>query len=106
MVCFENKAGRRLGTPVTPSSPLAPVAWRPLIGFALLRIALYLFSSGPLAYGYMSDELYYLECADRLAWGMSITRHFPSLCLDSCVEYSGTHYLCCDWLPHSRAAER
>lgn len=39
------------------------------MGLALLRMALYLLSSGPLAYGYMSDELYYLECADRLAWG-------------------------------------
>jgi 4-amino-4-deoxy-L-arabinose transferase-like glycosyltransferase len=54
---------------MTRSIPLAPVAWSVLIGFALLRIALYLLSSGPLAYGYMSDELYYLECADRLAWG-------------------------------------
>jgi 4-amino-4-deoxy-L-arabinose transferase-like glycosyltransferase len=26
-------------------------------------------SSGPLAYGYMSDELYYLDCADHMAWG-------------------------------------
>ena len=34
-----------------------------------MRVFLYLLSNGPLAYGYMSDEFYYLECADRLAWG-------------------------------------
>ena len=50
------------------SSP-TPIAWRPVIAFALLRMALYLLSSGPLAYGYMSDELYYLDCANHLAWG-------------------------------------
>jgi 4-amino-4-deoxy-L-arabinose transferase-like glycosyltransferase len=54
---------------MTQSSPLAPFAWRLVIGVALLRMVLYLLSSGPLAYGYMSDELYYLECANRLAWG-------------------------------------
>jgi 4-amino-4-deoxy-L-arabinose transferase-like glycosyltransferase len=47
----------------------APVAWGFLVGLAALRLALYLLASGPLAYGYMSDELYYLDCAERLAWG-------------------------------------
>ena len=54
---------------MTTPRPRAPLAWSLLIGLALVRMALYLFSSGPLAYGYMSDELYYLEGADRLAWG-------------------------------------
>lgn len=49
--------------------PRAPVAWRLLLGLVLLRLALYALSSGPLAYGYMSDELYYLDCAAHLAWG-------------------------------------
>jgi 4-amino-4-deoxy-L-arabinose transferase-like glycosyltransferase len=47
----------------------APLPWALLLGLALLRLALYLLSSGPLAYGYMSDEFYYLDCADHLAWG-------------------------------------
>lgn len=46
-----------------------PIAWHLLLGLALARIALYLISSGPLAYGYMSDELYYLDSTDHLAWG-------------------------------------
>jgi len=69
MASFESDARGRFGVPLAGSSRLAPVAWHLLIGLALLRMALYLSSSGPLAYGYMSDELYYLECADRLAWG-------------------------------------
>jgi 4-amino-4-deoxy-L-arabinose transferase-like glycosyltransferase len=49
--------------------PRPPIAWRLLLGLAIARIALYLVSSGPLAYGYMSDELYYLDSTDHLAWG-------------------------------------
>jgi 4-amino-4-deoxy-L-arabinose transferase-like glycosyltransferase len=47
----------------------APVPWRTLSILVFVELALYLLSSGPLAYGYMSDELYYFDCADRLAWG-------------------------------------
>lgn len=52
----------------TPGSR-APIAWNLLVGAALARVGLNLLSSGPLAYGYLSDELYYLDCADHLAWG-------------------------------------
>jgi 4-amino-4-deoxy-L-arabinose transferase-like glycosyltransferase len=36
---------------------------------ALAQLALWYASSVPFAYGYMSDEMYYLDCAERLAWG-------------------------------------
>lgn len=36
---------------------------------AAVRVGLYLLSSGPLAYGYMGDEFYFLVCARRLAFG-------------------------------------
>ena len=35
----------------------------------LAQLAIYALTSGPLAYGTMSDEYYYLDCASRLAWG-------------------------------------
>jgi 4-amino-4-deoxy-L-arabinose transferase-like glycosyltransferase len=35
----------------------------------LAQLALYALTSGPLAYGRMNDEFYYLACASRLAWG-------------------------------------
>jgi hypothetical protein len=46
-----------------------PVAWALLGCVALAKLAVHLVSNGPLDYGHMSDELYYLACADRLAWG-------------------------------------
>jgi 4-amino-4-deoxy-L-arabinose transferase-like glycosyltransferase len=51
-------------------SPIArsPVAWTWLLGLALIKLGIHLLSS-VLTYGYMTDELYYLDCADHLAWG-------------------------------------
>lgn len=46
-----------------------PLPWRFLVALCAARLALYLLTSGPLAYGYMSDEFYYLDCARRLSWG-------------------------------------
>jgi len=51
------------------SAAFAPVPWGILSVLVVAELGLYLLSSGPLAYGYMSDELYYFDCADRLAWG-------------------------------------
>jgi len=48
---------------------LAPVAWQLLIGLAFVKLGVHLLSSGLLTYGYMTDELYYLDCARHLAWG-------------------------------------
>lgn len=42
---------------------------RLLLGLSALRLGLYLLSSGPLAYGYLADEFYYLDGARRLGWG-------------------------------------
>jgi len=46
-----------------------PISWPLLLGLALATLGLHVLSSGPLAYGYMSDELYYLDSTARLAWG-------------------------------------
>lgn len=46
-----------------------PAAWRLLLGLASIKIALHLLAAGPLAWGYMTDELYYLDSIDRLDWG-------------------------------------
>ena len=45
------------------------MTWAPLIGLALATLAIHILSSGALTYGYMTDELYYLDCATHLAWG-------------------------------------
>lgn len=47
----------------------ASVPWRLLAAVCAARLALYAFSAGVEAWGYMSDELYYVACAKRLAWG-------------------------------------
>ena len=47
----------------------APVPWGLVAAICAVRLALYGLSAGPLAWGYMSDELYYVACAKRLAWG-------------------------------------
>lgn len=49
-----------------PTRP--PAAWRLLIGLALIKVAVHLLSAA-FAWGYMSDELYYLDSIDRLDWG-------------------------------------
>jgi hypothetical protein len=46
-----------------------PIAWRLLLGLALLDVAVHALSGWLLAWGYMTDELYFLDCADRLDWG-------------------------------------
>lgn len=50
-------------------NPRLVLFWQLLAGLGALRVGLYLLSSGPLAYGYLADEFYYLACAERLAWG-------------------------------------
>ena len=46
-----------------------PVAWSLLLALALIKLALHLLAAGTLAWGYMTDELYYLDSVDRLDWG-------------------------------------
>jgi 4-amino-4-deoxy-L-arabinose transferase-like glycosyltransferase len=46
-----------------------PLAWRWLLGLAALDLTLLLLASGPFAYGYVTDEFYYLDSLDRMAWG-------------------------------------
>ena len=44
------------------------VAWLLLLGLALVKLGIHVVSS-VVTYGYMTDELYYLDCANHLAWG-------------------------------------
>src|SRR5438093_8432 len=48
---------------------LPSLSWRLLLGLVLIKLGVHLLSSGLLTYGYMTDELYYLDCANHLAWG-------------------------------------
>ena len=61
--------------------------WLVLVGLAMLKIVVHLFTGGAGAYGYFRDELYYLDCANHLGLGyvdhpplsiliLSITRAF------------------------------
>lgn len=54
------------------------IAWRLLIGLAVVKLAVHLLAAGPLAWGYMTDELYYLDSIDRLDWGFV---DHPPLCV-------------------------
>jgi len=45
------------------------VAWALLLAIAAVRLLLQVFSAGLIGYGYSADELYFLDCADHLAWG-------------------------------------
>lgn len=46
-----------------------PIAWRLLLGLGLVKVAVHALSGWLLAWGYMTDELYFLDCADRFDWG-------------------------------------
>lgn len=48
---------------------LPPAAWSILAGLAAVELGVHLLSNGPLAYGLMTDELYYLDCTNHLGWG-------------------------------------
>jgi hypothetical protein len=47
----------------------APVAWRAVLALAAIKVALHVVAAGPRAWGYMTDELYFLDSTDRLDWG-------------------------------------
>ena len=46
-----------------------PVAWRLLLVLALAKLVIHALSGWLLAWGYMTDELYFLDSVDRLDWG-------------------------------------
>jgi 4-amino-4-deoxy-L-arabinose transferase-like glycosyltransferase len=46
-----------------------PIAWLPLILLMVVKLVVHAVASGPLAWGYMTDELYFLDSVDRLQWG-------------------------------------
>lgn len=53
--------------PASGPSGLSRANWLLLAGFALLKLLIHL--GVGRGYGYFRDELYYLACADHLAWG-------------------------------------
>ncbi len=59
----------QLSSPTQRGRGMSPVAWPVFLALVAVKLALHLLSSGLLTYGYMTDELYYLDCADHLAWG-------------------------------------
>lgn len=48
---------------------LPRAAWDLLLAVAGLKLALHTASTVFVGYGYSADELYFLDCANRLAWG-------------------------------------
>jgi len=52
---------------VTPELPRFAWAW--VLPAVAVELVLRYLASGPLTYGYMSDEFYYLDCVRHLAWG-------------------------------------
>ncbi len=48
--------------------PIGSPAWGVLFAVAIVKILLHAYWDP--AYGYFRDELYYLDCADHLAWGI------------------------------------
>jgi hypothetical protein len=47
----------------------APIAWDLLLALVALKLVFHALSNGPLAWGYMTDELYFLDSSARLQWG-------------------------------------
>jgi hypothetical protein len=47
----------------------APTAWDLLLALAFVKLVVHAVSNGPLAWGYMTDELYFLDSSDHLQWG-------------------------------------
>ncbi len=45
-----------------------PIRLRGNVLLGLVRLLLHLISAGWLSYGYMTDELYYLDCTNHMAW--------------------------------------
>jgi hypothetical protein len=58
-------------TPSTRAAALArpPIAWDLLLALVAAKLVFHALSNGLLAWGYMTDELYYLDSTERLQWG-------------------------------------
>src|SRR5262245_35471638 len=50
-------------------SPRAPIAWDLLFALVVLKLIFHALSNGLLAWGYMTDELYFLDSSAHLQWG-------------------------------------
>src|SRR4029434_3611357 len=47
----------------------APIAWDLLLPLVVLKLVFHALSNGLLAWGYMTDELYFLDSSAHLQWG-------------------------------------
>lgn len=53
----------------TRNAPRPPIAWSLLLALAAVKLCLHVVSSAWVAYGWVGDEFYYLDCAAHLDWG-------------------------------------
>lgn len=53
----------------TGTPELEPIAWRGLLVLAALTATFHVVATAWFSWGYMTDELYFLDSVDRLAWG-------------------------------------
>lgn len=49
--------------------PGPPIAWSLLLGLTAVKVLLHVVSSAWVAYGWVGDEFYFLDCTRHLAWG-------------------------------------
>jgi hypothetical protein len=55
--------------PMSEGLRRGPVAWGQLLVLMGIELALHAWSNGPARWGYMTDELYFLDSVDKLDWG-------------------------------------
>ena len=51
------------------NEPRPPIAWSLLLALAAVKLFLHVVSSAWVAYGWVGDEFYFLDCAGHLDWG-------------------------------------
>jgi len=59
----------RSAMPGVPRDDRPPIALRLLVGLGFAKVLIHALSGWLLAWGYMTDELYFLDSVDRLDWG-------------------------------------
>lgn len=83
--------------PIAGPAPLPRGETAVLAGFPLAKLLLHLFTYR--GYGIFRDELYYLACADRLAWGYVDHPPLSIALLRGVTELFGDSLLALRWVP-------